>query len=211
MTPVKKSKNGRNTRQQILDAAQRLIEKEGFSRLTTKEIAREAGYAEGTIFKHFERKDDLALAVVLENAPRFKDDIVRRHAGEGSVQKNLENITLAALRFSEKLIPVAAALFADANLLARQRQALNKTTQGPKEAFNLIATYIDQEQQLGRISRSVTPLIISSLLLGSCFHRAFLRQTLGKHLLPMKDQEFARRLALTVMNGLRPDQGSCDH
>jgi AcrR family transcriptional regulator len=200
---MKKSIRPRNTRQQILDAAQRLIEKEGFNRLTTSEIAREAGYAEGTIFKHFQRKDDLSLAVVLENAPRFRDVIAGKQAGTGSVQKNLQDITLAALRFSEKLIPMAAALLADANLLRRQRQALIRTGQGPREAFDLIASYVSQEQQLGRISRRLTPLMVSSLLLGSCFHRAFLRQTLGRHLLPMKDGEFASALVFTLINGLR--------
>jgi AcrR family transcriptional regulator len=200
---MNKSMNGPSTRQQILDAAQRLIEKGGFSSLTTKEIAREAGCAEGTIFKHFRRKDDLSLAVVLEKAPRFRDISAGKQAGKGSVRRNLEDITVAALRFSEKLIPMAAALFADTNLLARQRQALNKSEQAPKEAFDLIASYISQEQRFGRVSRRVAPLMISSLLLGSCFHRAFLRQALGKHLLPMKDREFARALVSCLLTGLR--------
>jgi tetracycline repressor-like protein len=98
--------NAQNTHQQILDAAQRLIEAGGFTRLTTSEIAREAGCAEGTIFKHFKRKDE-----------------------------NLEDIALAAIRFSDKLIPLAAALFADANLSARHRQAMNESGRGPKDAF----------------------------------------------------------------------------
>src|SRR5882724_952646 len=70
---VRRSMRGRNTRQRILDATQRLIEKDGFARLTTNEIAQEADCAEGTIFKHFKSKDNLCLAVVLENAPRFKE------------------------------------------------------------------------------------------------------------------------------------------
>src|SRR5215471_18933361 len=94
MTP---SLRAQATRQRILDAAQRLIEKSGFIRLTTKEIAREAGVAEGTIFKHFRRKDDLCVAVVLENSPRFQATITRQRAGQGSVQKNLEEIALAAI------------------------------------------------------------------------------------------------------------------
>jgi len=196
--------NARNTRQRILDAAQRLIEKGGFTQLTTREVAQEAGCAEGTIFKHFKRKDDLCLAVALENAPKFKDIIAQKRAGKGSVQKNLEDIAIAALQFSERLIPLAAALFADANLLARQRQALNQSQKGPKEAFDLIATYISEEQRLGRINRDVAPLIASSLLLGACFHRAFLRQGLGKHLLPMSDRKFAAALALTLKRGLSP-------
>jgi hypothetical protein len=142
--------------------------------------------------------------VVLENAPKFKDIIAQKRAGKGSVQKNLEDIALAALRFSEKLVPLAAALFADARLLARQRQALSESRKGPKEAFALIASYISEEQQLGRIKDDVAPLMVSSLLLGSCFHRAFLRQAIGKHLLRLNDREFAADLARTLIHGLSP-------
>jgi hypothetical protein len=120
------------------------------------------------------------------------------------VQKNLEDIALAALRFSEKLIPLAAALFADANLLARRRQALSESRKGPKEAFDLIAGYISEEQQLGRIDRDIEPLSISSLLLGACFRRAFLRQGMGRHLLPMSDRKFAAGLVATLMRGISP-------
>ena len=192
------------TRQRLLDAAQRLIEGGGFTRLTTREIAREADCAEGTIFKHFKSKDDLCLAVVLENAPKFKDIVAQKRAGRGSVQKNLEDIGFAALRFSEKLIPLAAALFADANLLARQRKIVLETGRGPKDAFEMIADYISEEQKLGRTNREASPFIVAALLLGPCFHRAFLRQGLGGDLLPMSDREFASSLASTLMLGLTP-------
>src|SRR5262249_52343524 len=138
MTP---SLRAQATRQRILDAAQRLIEKSGFIRLTTKEIAREAGVAEGTIFKHFRRKDDLCRAVVLENSPRFQATITRQRAGQGSVQKNLEEIALAAIRFADELIPLAATLFADSALLARHRRALQQRGGGPKDVFDLIGRY----------------------------------------------------------------------
>ena len=194
----------RDTRQQILDATQRLIEKGGFARLTTREIAQKAGCAEGTIFKYFKHKDELCLSVVLENAPRFKGVLAERRAGRRTVQKNLQDIASASLRFSEKLIPLAAALCADVELLTRQRQALNQGRGGPKEAFDLIAAYVFEEQQLGRIRSDVVPLTVSVMLLGSCFHRAFLRQAMGKNLLPMSDQEFAAALVSTLMQGLSP-------
>jgi len=194
----------RNTRQRILEAAQRLIETGGFSRLTTRAIAAEAGCAEGTLFKHFNRKEDLCLAVVLENSPKFRDTITGKRPGTGSVRRNLEHIALAAIRLSDKLIPLAAALFADAKLLARQRQALRENGRGPKEAFDLIAAYISEEQHLGRIRREAVPLVVGALLLGPCFHWAFLRQGLGKSLLPMTDQEFATGLVAELMRGLAP-------
>jgi AcrR family transcriptional regulator len=198
--------NRPNTRRRILDAAQRLIETGGFTRLTTREIAQKAGCAEGTIFKHFKRKDDLCLAVVLENSPKFKNTITQKRAGKGSVRKNLEDIVLAAIPFCEKLIPLAASLFADTKLLARQRLVLKESGRGPKDAFDLIAAYISEEQQLGRINRHALPVLVSALLLGPCFHRAFLRQAMGKNLLPMNDREFATGLVSTLMHGLNSDR-----
>src|SRR4030088_1113778 len=137
-----------NTRQQILNAAQRLIETGGFLRLTTKEIAREAGYAEGTLFKHFARKEDLCLAVVLENSPKFRETLAKVHPGERSVVKNLEDMALAAIPFSAKLIPLGVTLLADASLLDRHRQAAQEPGQGPRAVFDLLAAYIEGEQRL---------------------------------------------------------------
>ena len=45
----------------ILAAALKLFAEKGFYRTTTKEIARKAGIAEGTLFNYFETKEDLAL------------------------------------------------------------------------------------------------------------------------------------------------------
>jgi hypothetical protein len=120
------------------------------------------------------------------------------------VRKNLEDIALAAIRFSDKLIPLAASSFADAKLLVRHRKAMQESGRGPKDVFDLIATYISEEQQLGRINREAVPLVVAALLLGSCFHRAFLRQGMGKNLLPMTDQEFAIGLVSTLTRGLSP-------
>jgi AcrR family transcriptional regulator len=196
--------NAQATRQHILDAAQRLIETEGFAGLTTKQIAREAGCAEGTLFKHFARKEDLCLAVVLENSPRFRDAIAEKRAGKGSVANNLCDIVLAALQFSDKLIPLAVSLFADTSLLARHRQVMQQTGRGPRDVFDLVAAYIAAEQELGRIGHDVEALTAACLLLGPCFHWAFLRQATGKSLYPMKDQEFATSLVAALIQGLRP-------
>jgi AcrR family transcriptional regulator len=190
------------TRQRILDAAQRLLVAGGFVRLTTKEIAREAGFAEGTLFNHFKRKEDLYLAVVLENSPKFRERIARLHAGVGTVAKNLEGVVQAALDFFEKLIPLTVSLFADAELLARHRQQMQEHGRGPADVFDLIASYIESEQNLHRIRMDIEPRSAAGLLLGPCFHRVFIRQILGKDVSQSKDQVFAATLVITLTRGL---------
>src|SRR5205809_7835272 len=46
------------TRQKILDATEKLLLLKGLARVTTKEIARETGLAEGALYRHFEHKKE---------------------------------------------------------------------------------------------------------------------------------------------------------
>ncbi|HZS62541.1 MAG TPA: TetR/AcrR family transcriptional regulator [Gemmatimonadaceae bacterium] len=188
------------TRQKILDAAQHLLETGGLARLTTKELAQVAGCAEGTLFKHFGSKENLVLAVVEENAPRFHAAVSHARRAGRSVAANLSEIAHACLQFSEKLIPLGASLLGDAALLERHR-ALDPG-RGPKEAFALIADYIVQEQQAGRIDARVDPASIALLLFGPCFHRVFIRQVVGKNPPPADDRKFIATLVSAITRGL---------
>jgi AcrR family transcriptional regulator len=51
-------------REQILEAATRVFAEKGFRRATTREVAREAGISEGTIYNYFEDKDALLMAIM---------------------------------------------------------------------------------------------------------------------------------------------------
>ena len=59
------------TRAQLVDAAERVLRSKGLARATTKEIAREAGCAEGTLYLHFADKLDLVRAVHEKLLPAF--------------------------------------------------------------------------------------------------------------------------------------------
>ena len=51
-------------REQILEAATRVFAEKGFRRATTREVAREAGVSEGTIYNYFDDKDALMVAIL---------------------------------------------------------------------------------------------------------------------------------------------------
>ena len=51
-------------REQIVGAATRIFAEKGFRRATTREVAREAGVSEGTIYNYFEDKDALLMAIL---------------------------------------------------------------------------------------------------------------------------------------------------
>jgi AcrR family transcriptional regulator len=53
------------TRQRIIEAAERVFARDGFQGATTREIAREAGVNEVTLFRHFRTRDDLLRETIL--------------------------------------------------------------------------------------------------------------------------------------------------
>ncbi len=54
----------RARREQIVEAATRVFAEKGFCRATTREVAREAGISEGTIYNYFDDKDALLMAIL---------------------------------------------------------------------------------------------------------------------------------------------------
>ena len=65
---------------------------------------------------------------------------------------------------------------------------------GPQNVFELVTTYIEEEQQLGRIGKDVPALSIAILLLGPCFQWVFNRQFPGYDSFNKTEQQFVEEL-----------------
>lgn len=59
----------------ILESACKIFSKKGFSAATTNEIAKEAGIAEGTIFRYFRTKKDILRGIFVQMASVIADKI----------------------------------------------------------------------------------------------------------------------------------------
>lgn len=57
----RRAQNKESIQKRIVQAALGLFQTKGFEATTTKEIARKAGIAEGTVFNYFKTKEDIAL------------------------------------------------------------------------------------------------------------------------------------------------------
>jgi AcrR family transcriptional regulator len=103
------------TRAQLVDAAERVRRSKGLARATTKEIAREAGCAEGTLYLHFTDKLDLVRAVHEKLLPAFIEVVshLPERAGTRTVKANLTELARGALRLYRDMLPLGSSLLAD--------------------------------------------------------------------------------------------------
>jgi AcrR family transcriptional regulator len=195
-----------NTRERILKAAERIIRTRGLARATTKEIARAAGCAEGTLYNHFENKENLFLCVLKERLPDFIRLMVEfpERAGRGTVRDNLSELASTALAFYRHSIPLGSSILSEPDLLIRHRQLLRDRNAGPHKANELLAAYLRAEQQGGRVRDSIDPEAAAYLLLGACFQQAYWTQFLGAEPTGETEERFVDKLLNVVMVGLSP-------
>jgi AcrR family transcriptional regulator len=75
------------SRRRILEAARDVFFRDGFMRANLDEMAEKAGVAKGTLYRYFESKADLYVAVLALNAEIF-DERMREHAvGETALER----------------------------------------------------------------------------------------------------------------------------
>lgn len=94
---MKKSDKQTEKQKKILEVAISTFAEKGYSNTSTAEIARLAGVAEGTIFKHYGTKENLLLAVIVpflkDNAQHLVDELFKDVMAEQITFKQfLENL-----------------------------------------------------------------------------------------------------------------------
>lgn len=192
-------------RRQILEAAERVFRSKGLSKATTREIARDAGCAEGTLYLHFDDRLALFSAVLDECLPDVKESLhqLKDLVGKRTVRLNLEMVVMAYLAFHQRIQAAICSIFAEPELLEKYRLKLIERGKGPHISEGLLIDYIRAEQKIGRICRNAEPEALSSMLLGACFYRVMIARFMGEPLQP-EPQVFTRKLVDTMLRGARP-------
>lgn len=161
------------TRDLILDAAAQVMAEHGLANVTTRQIARAAGFTEATLYKHFTGKAELMQAVLRERSPGFVQ-LARALRGAGGLADDLTAAARAAIDFYRAGFPMFASVFADPATLAAHREGLRRQGGGPHKANEALAGYLRAEQEAGRVRADADVRAAAGLLLGACFQHAFL-------------------------------------
>ena len=146
----------RDARQQLFDAAERVLLRDGANALTSRAVTDEAGCAKGVLHRHFDDFDAFLAELVLDRAAQLEAHTIAllESAGRGSVVDNL-TAALTAL-----FAPVPAAIIPLITFRDELRTRLRHATPGGGiailgQATAAISTYLVAEQELGRIAADV--------------------------------------------------------
>jgi AcrR family transcriptional regulator len=199
--PAKAKRTGKpNRRSEILKAADKLMRSHGLAGVTTRQISREVGCSEGALYVHFPGRLELLLAMLEECLPDMLGPLrdLRESIGSGDPQANLVKALGGIFNFHRRIVPAAAGLFAERDLLLAYRESLQRQNKGPHLSMAALAEYIAAEQKLGRIESGVDPKLAASLLMASSFYRAFVEEFIGQPLQPGWER-FARQLVGSIV------------
>jgi AcrR family transcriptional regulator len=157
----------RDAREQLFEAAQRVLLRDGPSGLTSRSVTAEAGVAKGVLHRHFADFDAFLVDLVHDRAQRVDIDSIELHAsaGTGTVVHNLA-AALTSLFESVAVSIVALVIFRD-ELRARLRESWPVGVPILAEAVNMVDSYLRAERSRGRIAGDADTSAMSRALIGA--------------------------------------------
>jgi AcrR family transcriptional regulator len=150
-------------KEKIVAAASQLFARQGYHGTSTREIARLADVSENTIFRHFDRKDDLFWSALRARCSvmKFRRDLVEGMAeGEAPevILPKIIELLADILNYSPELLRLIAVA-----LLEMQWKADVFCDECLSPAFSAVSKYLATHVQNGRV-RSLDPTMVTAAL-----------------------------------------------
>jgi AcrR family transcriptional regulator len=189
----------RDVREQLFDAAERVLLRDGPHALTSRAVTAEAGVAKGVLHRHFADFDAFLAELIEDRIARLgrQAEALRASAGTGTVAGNLTG-ALAELFGSVAIQIVSLLIFRD-DLRARLRRTRPTGVPLATEAAAMIASYLSAERDLGRIAPEADVDTLAPTLIGAG-HLLFA----GRDGLP-PDAAEVRKVVAAVLAGAGPE------
>jgi AcrR family transcriptional regulator len=193
--------------QRVLEAAMEVFAERGYAGASTAEIAKRAGVAEGTVFKHYRTKKDLLLGVIAPMfartvAPRLLDEVkVIVSAPHASFEDFLRALYQNRVAFVRKHARIVRIAMQEVPFHDEVRELAKKTL-----AHNVlpdVLAMIRRFRDAGQIRADADPMSVVRLIAGT-----FVAYTVSVVLIAPRgawddDAEIAL-MATTIARGLRP-------
>jgi AcrR family transcriptional regulator len=190
-----------DVREAILDAAERLLARYGYKKMTVDDLAREAGIGKGTTYLHFRSKEEVVLCTIDRIVERLLEQLRAIAASDASPADKVRRLLVKRVLFrfdsvkdySEGLDDVLRAL--RPAYLARRRRYF-----AAEEA--VIAAVLEDGRSRGALAVTDPAAAANALVLAT---NALLPYSLSSHELGKRKEveEQAGRIAGLLLDGLR--------
>jgi AcrR family transcriptional regulator len=164
-TPVKQKRlSGTERRQKIVEAARAVFMEQGYSGARTKEIADRAGVTEAFLYRHFESKDDMYAAAVLdpirEGIQSLLADVQKVYDEQTDPIKFVQALNERCLTFYMEFAPLqTVALYSE---LANGREFYAKSLRPTLDRIGKLIA-----DRVGWADRGLDSVIVRRAVLGS--------------------------------------------
>ena len=189
------------TQTRILKAARKLFARRGFDGTTTRDLAQEAGVAEGTLFRHFENKKAILIEVTTQGWIEILTDLLTELSEMGSYKAIAQVMRRRMLNLHQNA-DLLKVCFLEAqfhpDLRDRiQTEVIVKMTDVAEAFFQ---TAMDQG-----IYRRMNPRLVAQVFLGMFTVAGFSRDTImPDNASPQETLEMAEGMADIFLNGVLP-------
>ncbi|MER6048242.1 TetR/AcrR family transcriptional regulator [Streptomyces sp. BHT-5-2] len=189
----------RDVRQQLFEAAERILLRDGPNALTSRAVTTEAGCAKGVLHRHFADFDAFLAELVQDRIGRIETQAgaLRASAGTGTVAEHLTGALTEV--FGSVAVAIVGLVISRDGLRARLRQAGSVGVPLLAEATAMIAGYLTAERELGRVAADADVATLAPTLIGAG-HLLFA----DREGTP-PDAAAVRRVVTTVLAGVLPE------
>ena len=98
----KQQKKSQETKEKIFQAAKKILQKNGYEKLSIKNICEEAGVSNGSFYHHFKTKDDL-LSYYIEDQPTMGPDLLETPKSLEDVKDGIVRVYLNYVAYCREL------------------------------------------------------------------------------------------------------------
>ncbi|MFC0005387.1 TetR/AcrR family transcriptional regulator [Micromonospora siamensis] len=197
---------GQNLREHLIAAAGRLVATRGTAGLTVRDIAREAGVADGVLYNHFADKEELVAYALHAHVRAVGAGQAGEppRPGERTVGANLRAYLERALAVHAAILPAFTGVVGQPKVLARLAELPNPMGGGDGLRAEF-AGYLRAEQRLGRVRAQARPEAVATLLVGVC-HDLVLGRLLDPSgpAVPEPAPDLVSDVVETLLHGLAP-------
>ncbi len=187
------------TRTRILQAAQQLFARQGYDATTTRDLARAAGVAEGTLFRHFDHKKSILVEIATQGWVEILTDLLME-LSEMASYRAISQVMRKRMSNLKQNADMMRVCFMEAQFHPELRDRIQVEViakmMDVTEAF--FQTAIDRG-----IYRPINPRVIARVFLGMFAIAGFSELTIMEpNISPHELQEMAEGIADIFLNGV---------